>query len=97
MLKHARRSVDQNTSPSTNGKTIAQTANAAKQGGSERQIGGNAALNEDVLDAWILQNLDDLELRNKRVEVLVAAAKPQQYPHVEVMMAIGDIYDKSVE
>jgi hypothetical protein len=49
------------------------------------------------LDAWILQNLDDAEVRTRRVGVLVAAARPFSYKQAEVLMAIGDVYDRSVD
>ena len=67
--------------------------------GNTEQVGamdGAGSHCEDI-DGWILQNLDDVNVRTLRVELLVQAAKPQQYPHVDVLMAIGDIYDKSVD
>jgi len=51
----------------------------------------------DALDEWILENLDDSGVRSKRVDVLTAAAKPIQYSHAEVLMTIGNIYDRNVE
>ncbi|KAK9917227.1 hypothetical protein WJX75_002070 [Coccomyxa subellipsoidea] len=68
-----------------------------KQGSLEQSGSKESKGEEGVIDAWILQNLDDVKARTQRVELLVAAAKPQQYQHVTVLMAIGDIYDKSVE
>lgn len=68
-----------------------------KQGSLEQSGSKESKGEEGVIDAWILQNLDDVKARTQRVELLVAAAKPQQYQHVTVLTAIGDIYDKSVE
>ena len=52
---------------------------------------------ESVLDAWILQNLDVPDTRTARVDVLVAAAKPLRYEHVDVLMTLGNSYDRNVE
>ncbi|BDA46287.1 hypothetical protein COCOBI_08-3790 [Coccomyxa sp. Obi] len=66
---------------------------STEQGGAMNRAGTDC---EDI-DGWILQNLDDVEARTLRVELLVQAAQPQRYEHVNVLMAIGDIYDKSVD
>lgn len=66
---------------------------STEQDGATKWVGTDC---EDI-DGWILQNLDDVKARTLRVELLVQAATPQQYPHVDVLMAIGDIYDKSVD
>ncbi len=50
-----------------------------------------------ALDEWMLENLDDPSVRSKRVDVLTAAAKPIQYSHAEVLMTIGNIYDRNVD
>lgn len=75
------------------GVAIGFDTGSTKQGGAMSGAGVDC---EDI-DAWILQNLDDVNARTLRVELLVQAAKPQQYTHVDVLMAIGDIYDKSVD
>ena len=54
-------------------------------------------ISDDALDEWILQNLDDAGVRSKRVDVLTAVAKPIQYSHAEVLMTIGNIYDRNVD
>jgi len=54
-------------------------------------------VSHDALDEWILENLNDSSVRSKRVDVLTAAAKPIQYSHAEVLMTIGNIYDRNVE
>ncbi len=73
-----------------NSGRIAQALDALKVGSNDSQ-GDEASIN-----AWILENLDIIKARTERVEFLVAAAKPQQYPHMDVLMTIGDIYDVSV-
>ena len=52
---------------------------------------------ESVLDAWILQSLDEPDTRTARVDVLVAAAQPLRYDDVDVLMTIGNVYDRNVE
>lgn len=54
-------------------------------------------VSDAALDSWILANLDDPSVRSKRVDVLTAAAKPIQYSHAEVLMTIGNIYDRNVD
>ena len=56
-----------------------------------------ADIPDAALDEWMLQNLDDPSVRSKRVDVLTAAAKPIQYSHAEVLMTIGNIYDRNVD
>ena len=56
-----------------------------------------ASIGDKELDEWMLENLDHSEMRSKRVDVLTAAAKPIQYSHAEVLMTIGNIYDKNVD
>lgn len=73
-----------------NSGRFAQAPDALKLGSNDSQG------DEASMDAWILENLDIIKARTERVEFLVAAAKPQQYPHVDVLMTIGDIYDVSV-
>lgn len=58
---------------------------------------GEVHVPERVLDGWILQNLDEPDTRTARVDVLVAAAKPLRYEHVDVLMTIGNVYDRNVE
>ena len=54
-------------------------------------------ISDDALDEWILQNLNDAGVRSRRVDVLTAVAKPIQYSHAEVLMTIGNIYDRNVD
>lgn len=56
-----------------------------------------ASIGDGELDGWMLENLDQPEMRSKRVDVLTAAAKPIQYSHAEVLMTIGNIYDRNVD
>jgi hypothetical protein len=50
-----------------------------------------------ALDSWILENLNDPSMRSKRVDVLTAAAMPIRYSHAEVLMTIGNVYDRNVD
>ena len=54
-------------------------------------------VSDAALDSWILENLDDPSVRSRRVDALTAAAKPIQYSHAEVLMTIGNIYDRNVD
>jgi hypothetical protein len=54
-------------------------------------------VSESVLDAWILRNLDEPDTRTARVDVLVAAAQPLAYEHVDVLMTFGNVYDRNVD
>ena len=56
-----------------------------------------ASIGDEELDGWMLGNLDHPKMRSKRVDVLTAAAKPIQYSHAEVLMTIGNIYDRNVD
>ena len=56
-----------------------------------------ASTGDKELDGWMLENLNYSEMRSKRVDVLTAAAKPIQYSHAEVLMTIGNIYDRNVD
>ena len=56
-----------------------------------------ASIKDEELDEWILENLNHPKMRSKRVDVLTAAAKPIQYSHAEVLMTIGNIYDRNVD
>ena len=56
-----------------------------------------ASIGDEELDGWMLENLNHSEMRSKRVDVLTAAAKPIQYSHAEVLMTIGNIYDRNVD
>ena len=54
-------------------------------------------VSDAALDGWILDNLDGPSVRSKRVDALRAAAKPIQYSRAEVLMTIGNIYDRNVD
>ena len=56
-----------------------------------------SGVTDKALDEWMLENLDDPSVRSKRVDVLTAAAKPIQYSQAEVLMTIGNIYDRNVD
>lgn len=54
-------------------------------------------ISDHALKEWMLENLDNPSVRSKRVDVLTAAAMPIQYSHAEVLMTIGNIYDRNVD
>ncbi len=58
---------------------------------------GEVHVPESVLDAWILESLDEPDTRTARVDYLVAAARPLRYEHAEVLMTMGNVYDRNVE
>lgn len=70
-------------------------ANSCASGGALLHSG--ASIEDGELDEWMLENLDHPEMRSKRVDALTAAAKPIQYSHAEVLMTIGNIYDRNVD
>ena len=82
-------------------------ADAAEAAAKEAEAAGETALldvdmdevhvPESMLDAWILENLDQPDTRTQRVDVLVAAAQPLAYEHVDVLQTFGNIYDRNVD
>ena len=58
---------------------------------------GEVHVPESVLDAWILESLDEPDTRTARVDHLVAGAQPLRYQHAEVLMTMGNVYDRNVE
>lgn len=69
----------------------------ARSGNSGELLHNGSDILDAELDAWILENLDDASVRSKRVDVLTASARPIQYSHAEVLMTIGNIYDRNVD
>ena len=51
---------------------------------------------QDKLDAWILQNLNNGKRRLKLVQALTNMALPFQYANSKVMQALGDMYSENV-
>ena len=81
---------------------LAERADRSSHSGNSGASGGallhsGASIGDEDLDGWMLENLDHPEMRSKRVDVLTAAAKPIQYSHAEVLMTIGNIYDRNVD
>ena len=75
-----------------------RSSTSANSGASSRALlHSGASIGDKELDEWMLENLDHPEMRSKRVDVLTAAAKPIQYSHAEVLMTIGNIYDRNVD
>ena len=79
----------------SNGTTRPQ--NSSQQEPGSDSDGQPAVDNNDGLDEWIIGNIDDAERRTARVALLVAAAKPFQHRQAQVLMAIGSVFDKSVD
>ena len=80
---------------------LAERADRSSNSDSSGASGGallhsGASIGDGELDGWMLENLDQPEMRSKRVDVLTAAAKPIQYSHAEVIMTIGNICDRNV-